>query len=188
MWWPGSPKVVNSHMRWPVWVFREGRADNFFTLHQIIEERRISLVGIGKTFNRLNRGKLWEDLDKTDCPNHLISLLKGNKTRMELGGWCFSQIFINQWVRWVYTVPGTVYLEDALRELKKNPGILLTNNVNSAAVWRWYGDIRKLIVSCRKTMYELKDLNGIYHFKISPIKTKLQFLQENSQFDQKQLR
>lgn len=51
--WPGSKKVFNLLIRRPVSDFRKERScTDFFTLHQIIEERCIGLVGMGKTFNQ----------------------------------------------------------------------------------------------------------------------------------------
>jgi hypothetical protein len=43
-----------------VWVSTKGHSvqTTFSTLDQIIEERYIGLFGMGRTFNRLNRGKL----------------------------------------------------------------------------------------------------------------------------------
>jgi hypothetical protein len=75
--------------------FRKGRSciDNVFALNQIIEKRRefnlkmhIAFIDLEKAFDRINRSKLWEILDKRGYPKHLINILINmyNETKIKI--------------------------------------------------------------------------------------------------------
>jgi hypothetical protein len=75
--------------------FRKGHSciDNVFALNQIIEKRRefnlemhIAFIDLEKAFDRINRSKLWEILDKRGYPKHLINILINmyNETKIKI--------------------------------------------------------------------------------------------------------
>jgi hypothetical protein len=102
-------------------------------------ETHIDFIDLEKAFDRVNRGKLWEILDKRGDPKHLINIL-GNicnetKAKIALCDGRFSQeIVINQGVRQGCSLSPmlfNIYVDDILSELKNkiNSGIKLTNDV-----------------------------------------------------------
>jgi hypothetical protein len=97
----------------------------------------IAFIGLEKAFDRINRSKLWEILDKRGYPKHLINILINmyNKTKIkiELELRLSQEIVTNKGVRQGCSLSlllFIIYIDDVLRELKNkiHPGIKLRNN------------------------------------------------------------
>jgi len=89
--------------------FRIGRSciDNVFTIKQTIEKRKecylenhIAFLYLEKAFDRVNGNKLWQILNKSGIPYHLIevikSLYKNTSVQIDTGRKIHDKLYINQ--------------------------------------------------------------------------------------------
>jgi endonuclease/exonuclease/phosphatase family metal-dependent hydrolase len=175
--------------------FRKGRActDNVFVMKQIVEKRRefnlethIAFVDFKKAFDSINRSKLWDVLQLSGYPSHLIkavkSLYRNTRIIIDMETSKTDEIRINRGLRQgcgLSPALFNIYLDDMIRKWKSQikTGIVIKEDSGDALNCLIFAD--DLIVlqesedDLQRSLFELDKIGQDYNLIISSSKTRV---------------
>ena len=162
-----------------------------FSINQIIEKRsefnletHIAFIDFQKAFDSVNRTKLWEILQESGYPPHLIkvvkSLYRDTKVIIETGNFRSDEIATNRGVRQgcgLSPALFNIYLDDVIRKWKAEIHTGITINENCLIGCLLFADDLIILQNSeddlQRAVYKLSNLCQKYKLRISAQKTKV---------------